>query len=528
MADQQPAVAEASRQLDTDSIHTDLISPPSRRDSISSESSIQYQPLPEGHWTVAFHGNCRICRHHHSAALVKIKVTQDEGQINRVKCEKCGATWAAFGGRNATLVSLLSTTSTEPDDMKEEVRLHLIDVVMMATQRAEASLVTLPEQSSISTLEEPDVKVFSHEAPTATKHSSAQLAPALVTEEESLAPSFEQPSQTLPCAVSDGSKGLRQRLAELKRKVTMRFPGLRRNRFRQMISKASTPFRTSKQTEKSDVRTALPERRLEIREEPTADHDVHDHAPQQAHPRPSAPVPVVRFHDVASFIMSLDKSGLETMTDKQQAAWMRRHYTDFKRRPKRRSSLGFSEIFETDIHPHIPAGYWGRRSLEVRAAGTHFEGLDRDEFNGDSPRWSSISISDRLSEAPTAHDDITIASFPRHSPRNPLQRVQGRTQRPLSLPNGTRSLPHLRHRLRSSLPAFFYDGVGSSSTTRGQEPVRFFQGSIAGEFTTGVHDFATTQESLNQPRNMDTPPRNHSASPQLSVSTFRNDTEHVG
>lgn len=478
MAGQHPTLAEASQSNPTGSSHADFAAPTSRRDSTSSNSSSHYQPLPEGLWTIPFHGNCPKCSHHHRAAQVKIKVTQDEGQINRVNCEKCGVAWAAFGGRNATVISLLSTTSTEPDSMAEEVRLRLIDVVLMATQRATSSLVALPEQPSSPPFEEPLVGASSRSAPDARDISLISSAHRAV---DGVGPSTQadhQPPQIAPCPTATSSTGFRRRLSKLKKKLTTRFPILHRTRIQQIITGTKKSAMTPRQIEKSPVHVTNNADRQVFDNDITARASSPEgidfvHATQVTLSEADARVPAVRLTDVASFIRGLDKSGLKTMTDKEKTAWLRQHYTEFKRRPKRQTPLSISEIFESSIHPYPRAEYCDGCSLDLRAIGALFEELDRVGSSEESQRWDSLSVSDVFSEASTAHDAITVASFPRYSRHDPLQRVRERTPRPLSLPDAAHSLPHIRHRFRNSLPPFLHNGAGDNSTTRGQESVRF-------------------------------------------------------
>jgi len=516
MADPQSAVPEASHPTNTGPTQDNTAFPPFRRGTCSSESSGPYQPLPEGHWIIPFHGTCPKCSHHHSAAEVKIKVTQDVSQVSRVDCENCKETWAAFGGRNATMISLLSDTTTEPDPMEKEVRLHLIDVVMMAKNAA--SLGTLKEQPSRPSTHEQSIDNSARDVPHETLPSPEPSDPAIVAEAETPTqldhhrnPSGATRRLATACPASTDSSTFRRHLKTLKKKLTKRVPILHMVSLKRLVTASKQPTTSIEPIEKSSAQTPPARDERALHEDLSPAFNTHEstnrlQAAQAPLPSPHVPEPATQFVEVANFFRSLDKSGLESMSDKQRAAWMRKHYSEFKARNRRHQArLSISEVFQTSIQyepPRLQADPLNRRSVDFYATGAHLEGLDRIRSNSPARRWGSISISDVFSEADTARDDLTVASFPRYSRQEPLQRVHGaRTQRPLSLPHGTtRSLPHFRQRIRYSLPAFWNNRPGSTSTTRGQASVRWSQGSTPGPSPLGIHDFAT-QESLNHPVN---------------------------
>lgn len=125
-----------------------------RCDSISSDDSGQYHPLPDGRWIMSFHGNCPNCRHYHSSGQVTVTVTQDNVHVSRVECENCASIRADFGTRNGTTVSLLSTISSEPEAAGEGVRSSLSEVVVKtmeaqprASKRFRSTLAVLKPSS---------------------------------------------------------------------------------------------------------------------------------------------------------------------------------------------------------------------------------------------------------------------------------------------------------------------------------------------------------------------------------------------
>jgi hypothetical protein len=148
MDDQHSASADASP---SHSIHLDttgppIISSPVRQETSSTSSKGAYRRLPEGRWILDFHGNCPRCHHHHDSVQVKVKVSKNTDHTSWVHCEECNAKWAAFGARNGTTISLLSTTTTTPDPVEEGVRHSLSEVVKMAMTAS--ALGILAEQPS--------------------------------------------------------------------------------------------------------------------------------------------------------------------------------------------------------------------------------------------------------------------------------------------------------------------------------------------------------------------------------------------
>jgi hypothetical protein len=520
MTDPQSGLAEASQPANTGPTLNNSTPEPTKRDALSSDSGVSYKPLPEGRWLIAVHGNCPFCHHHHSAAQVRIEVTPDVNQVSRVDCEVCGHAWAAFGGRNAMAISLLSTTSTETDDMAKEVRLRLIDVVKMATAQAASSRSTMSQQQLSPPTQAPPAEFPSPKRTTAPRRSLEPPASAIAVETE---PPAQRDAN--PQAASQHSNGLRRSLSKMKKSITTRIPISLRVSIRQRISSLKGPSKSLRQMEKSPVPTA-PAGDQGVRGESSTKTDTHHgiefaHLSQVTLPEGNVPGPATRFTDVASFLRDLDKSQLPFMDDKQRAAWLRRNYTDFKNRNhKHQTSLSISEVLGTSIDPYVPAEPWDSRSFDLCATGALFNRLGRVDSNNSSRERSSLSISDRFSEALTVNnDDITEASS-RYSSRDPLQRLRGETQRPLSLPGATRASPLFRDVFRNSLPSFRSNEVEGTSTVRDQESVRWSQGAAYGG-STNVQDFAS-QESLHHSVDQEERSRIGSASPRMSTSSLRN------
>lgn len=492
MADPQSVAAEASQQVAPGLTPSNAPTPSLVEIRSPSHNQGPPLPLPEGRWTFPIHGNCPRCCHHHSAAQVEVEITKDDSQVSWVNCERCKERWAAIGGRNATTISLLSETTSDADSIERQVRLHLIDIVRMATEAA--SLGASTEQPSNAPSDDHHIEASSHNVSSTVPSPPSPTHIVAAEDEQTAKLDFQQqstqgvPRPATPITTSGNNSGLHRRLSSLKGRITAHLPILHRANLRQMFRPSKQPKMSPRQIEKSPARTppahdhVIDEEPSNLSSVPEVSNDAHvERLPPP--PRASVHESSLRFKDVATFIRSLDQSALKTMNDKQRAAWMREHYTEFKVRNRvQRASLSISEVFHTSIPVDPSYGYYtyhNRLSADVRGIGTGLDRQDWHEAHGTGQRQGSLSISDRFSEASTVRDDITVASFPRYSPQDHSRQVlRSRTQRPLSLQNNsTRSSPHLRQLVRQSLPMFLITGTRGTSTTRGQASVRLSQGS---------------------------------------------------
>lgn len=435
-----------------------------------------YKPLPPGCWTVPFHGNCPRCHHYHRAAQIQVKVTEDPSQVSHVRCEKCQEKWAAFGGVNTTRISLLSTATTEPDNLNRQVRYSLIQIVEMAVE-AKASLEPVTELSSPALSRQPSEAASTSAAPWNPEVSTHPVvsvpsardvvevnhqqdeSPEVTSEERSKLP--KQHHRTI------------QLFSRLKIKMTTQLAKLRRAHLKLKVS-FQQPVAYTRKPNPSPTRTpqtstlnvdpindtsATPQTRSVLSEDmPDAmelDQDIDDK-------------PTGRLAEVITFIAGLDKDTLSSLDDQERAKWMRETYTNFKKRNQR--TAGCSSTTETSNMSFSPpsAVQFDRRSYEVMYAGTHIEGL------GDIR--NSIAISEGTAEHLSNMDGSTVVSVAPSSVATLTQQT-----RPESGPQPTaadRSSTHSRRRSRRSLQISIHSRMGSSTSLRGHAGSRLSQGSM--------------------------------------------------
>ncbi|KAF2827967.1 hypothetical protein CC86DRAFT_202354 [Ophiobolus disseminans] len=495
MADRQSTSPEPSRPFDTDPTRADVAPSLTRRSTHSSDSSGPYERIPEGRWIVPFHGNCPRCHHHHNAAEMKIRVTQNTSRVSRIDCEKCNEGWIAIGGRNATMISLASVTSTEPDSIEEGVRFSLIDVVRMATERARSPLGTLPEQ--------PPSRQASISSPASASSHSPHRTPVPSTVAPYTTPlsstGFRQypepisPLQLEHAFVGKSSSGPRRILSKLKKKITSRFTELRRDNLKQIIGFTRRPKMSSRQFEKSPVRTPpAGDQHINntVEQTPVPIRAIDSIASEVDRDRPSQ-----RLAEVVAFIAGLDKTVLESKSPQEQIDWMREVYTDFKRNRTNRAPVTIAAVVHAGVQCDLSRPF-DRRSAELFGAGTHIFGLE----NIDSPQ-RTISISEVDSESQTAHEENTPASFLRQSRQQFLQRVRRGpgSQRPQSLPGPPRLPPLLHPNFRNSFHALRHSRLGSTGSTsslRGQAPPRWSQTSLTLHGSTQDPRESSSEETL--------------------------------
>ncbi|KAH7406766.1 hypothetical protein DE146DRAFT_648372 [Phaeosphaeria sp. MPI-PUGE-AT-0046c] len=478
MAEPSALTAEESSHQSTAALEDNLAT--GTQDTIPP--SEHYKPLPQGCWILEFHGNCPRCRHHHRAAEVQVKVTEDPGQVSYVRCEKCQEKWAAFGGRNTTRISLLSTTTTEPDNMDRAFRYSLVQIVKVAV--AKASLGTLPESSSLELSLQPSETASTSAGPHAlvspngpAAHSPPEGADDIYQEQhQSLAQ-----IQTTP--KKQQTKLLRKRdrtidfFFNLKIKLTNQLSRFRKAQ-RKLKVPSQQPAESVRQSEQSQVQTAqcptqnagavieIPatEQTRSVLDEETVGATDSTHY--------DADKPTARLAEVVTFIAKLDKDVLASLNDQERVEWMRKTYTEFKNRNK--TSLRYSSITETSITPWSPPmpDFLNRRSAEVFGAGLHhIEGLN------DIVRRHSIATSDGASERLWDLDDSTAVSVALTSGAAPMQRPRPEIGLPPSFLDRL-SIIQTHRRSRRSLELSLHSRVGSLTSLPGHARSRLSQGSM--------------------------------------------------
>jgi hypothetical protein len=507
------------------------------------DASDVYKSLPNGCWIVPLHGSCSRCHHYHKAVQVRIKVAQDQIQASHIHCDNCKDPWVAFSARNATQVSLLSTITTEPDLIASEIRTRLIDIINRATVGAANGTLTNPS-SPVLLLQPSGVARVNDNlgchSDSITHTTSSKRHETDVVTEPARQHQHSKPTMTKPRRSSTSNKqrsNFSRILSKVKTKITARIPMLYRGRYPETPEPLTI---STRQLDKSPVRTPPAAKAEAITiNMPLAEPQLHGVTGDQGTPElystgVTATEPD-KLSEVATFLASLDRSALDSMTDDERKKWMRKAYTDFKSRNKRsKVSIGLSPIIETSIAGELPraVGHINRRSDEVRYAGSHIEDLEL------VPRRFSTSSSNAAFDAQSFSDDNTVVNTvvtaPGNSAQSRLQQLRRGTdvQRPQSMPNAPPS-PRLFHRRgRGSFDSRMYRGGGSTSSLRGHPASLRSQGSMTLNGST-VSLYQTLSEAIIRPSesverldldNMDLLPpapiglRDHSESPPPSRS----------
>jgi DNA-directed RNA polymerase subunit M/transcription elongation factor TFIIS len=474
MADSQSSVAEDSQANSVASVRSASIAPnPIGRDTSSTQSHDKYEPLPPGCWTLDFHGNCPRCHHHHKALQVQVKVTSDASQVSYVRCERCQDKWAAFGGRNATRISLLSTTTNEPDSVERGVRYSLVEIVKLAQERA--SLGTLPEASS---------PVLSHQPP-ASAHKIAGSSPVFpsldlsATGKEAEDAKLSEPglyhhslgpsvSYSTEHTIAPKSRSSTLRLlSKFKLKITTRFPMLNKGPGRRILGSYKQPNMSKRQIEKSPIQTPQTANPVPAPLPASMEQPLSSGKHEVASPRTyevDIAEPSKRIAEVIAFVASLDKSALNLMSEQERSQWMRQEYTNFKARRKSSvAPLSLSGIVQTSIQSSPPRPFSSQLPVELLGIRGYSEDLEMVESIEAALRRGSLTISE-TSDVQSTSDDLTPFGSRRNSGQLRVMRWRQGLGRPQSLPS------HLRPNALNSYDALVLGERHSNSSMRGQRP----------------------------------------------------------
>lgn len=450
---------------------------------VTSSPDEDYQPLPEGCWTFPFHGNCPKCRHHHRAFEVQVKVSRDAGHVSYVYCEKCGHKWVAFGGRNSTRISLLSTTTSESDSTDKQVHYSLVQIVKLAA--AKKALGTLPES--------PSPTIFRRNSKAASSSGSLRaFASSDIPAIRSPSPRVDEAShersksvEQTPANTKGHTRLLRKRdrtvqlFSELKFKLTTQISRLRRAQLKLKLKLPhKQPASSTGQLKHSHTRAPQTTTLIDVPADdpPATVHEqsvLGDEAVGATESvRDEVEKPTGRLTDMVIFIAELDKELLASLDEQERIKWMRKTYTEYKNRKK--TTLQCSSITETSTTPLGPplSGFSNRRSAEVFGAGFHhIEGLDG------IVRRHSIATSDGASERWWDMDENTVVSVAATSGATPLQRPRPETGLPPAIPDRS-PMNQTHRRSRQSLELHLHNRIRSLSSLRGNAGSRLSQGSI--------------------------------------------------
>ncbi|KAF1829507.1 hypothetical protein BDW02DRAFT_146588 [Decorospora gaudefroyi] len=441
----------------------------SRQDTASSAGSHQYLPMPPGHWLLDFHGSCPRCHHQHNAVKIKVDVSHDTRKVCRIRCEGCRQNWFAFGGRNSTRISLLSTVTTDVDLVEKEVRSALISMAKSATAIASPILSDIPETSSHDRFQE-------HHGPSS---ADGGLRPAP-------GPSVLTPKRVsfhIPATIagqesrpdSSTTQTTRARLPMLRSSSIKRWFGFSKKPSMSAKAMGKRPVQTPgppiDSLLDSDTEGALPVRETNVSSQADVLNDLSG-----------------KSKEAIDFITGLKDDPLHTMDEKALTTWMRNKLTEFKSRSSHSfaaNSITQTTRAELSEVPYPPPAR--RSSLDGLDLGSHLGYFDRwwEWPNAHIRRPQSINISDRTSEALTMVNDggaypsgirNSLHEFVHHRER----RGSG-SPRPPSVHRPRRSWQQSHPEARFSLDTTVWGGqMAGPSMTRGGPSNRWSRASLVG------------------------------------------------
>jgi hypothetical protein len=461
----------------------------SRRDTASSSGSGPYEPVPTGRWLLDFHGSCPRCHHQHNAVQIKINVSKDASKVSRIRCEECKEDWVAFGGRNTTRISLLSTTTIKPDPVEKEVRQTLINMVKAATAIASPFLAGIPETTSSDAPGHPTVQ----------RSSDTRIQP-LSPLANTARVSFQVPirhkqpdrpvSSTKPAPDDSNDDSLQRSASALKRKVTAGISSFfRRASLEQKRGMSQSSPATKKIARDRPGEVISPEEIPATAEPaPVLLTSMEGHTSQgilleQVDATSNVPSRRVEAND---FIAGLGSDPVSAMNEAERIGWARKKLTEFKAgrnivAPLAPPSMvdSSTQVFINELPPVSYLRPWQRRSLEFLGLGSHLGYFDRFRASDLSLRTRPVSIAERTSEAATFVNDgsTTVAASVRNSWPRFLQSDLGGSgsPRPLSVQQLRQPRADARNSLDSTATAA---ALRSSSNTRGGNINRWSRGSM--------------------------------------------------
>jgi hypothetical protein len=489
----------------------------SRQDTASSAGSNEYRPMLPGHWLLNFHGSCPRCHHQHNAVNIRVDVSRDPRKVSKVTCERCQQNWLAFGGRNSTRISLLSTTTTNPDVVESEVRNALISMVKSATAIASPILTDIPETP------------FNDRA-------NEYAGPSRVNSVLRPVPATSMPISGRVSFHVPATRNSQDAYTTISTSRTKpQFSIFRRSSLRRMFGFTKEQMVSAK---------AMGKRPVE--EFGTSANSPFVHSPIQAQTdhelkasgRYETPLtrPTARSEETSNFVAGLKNESLDTMDKMELVHWMRGKITEFKsHRVASPSSTNSptvdtrSRTTQTELPPIPPTRLAHRSSIDLLGLGSHLGHFDRvwDWASDITHRSRSISISERTSEAITiVNEDTTFPSGIRNSWHEFVNRERrgSGSPRPPSMHRARRSLQQLRQppaEARHALESTVFSGaMVSPPAARGGVNVRWSRGSRAS--MTGFSGIIS-RTSLHLPLNEDDTDYGSQNSPPLSSPTVRND-----
>jgi hypothetical protein len=513
MAHPQPVVTESTEK--NNDLSGPLILGPSRYEMSASISHAEYLPLPPGRWTLNFHGNCPRCHHHHNGARIKVDTTLHDNQVSYVECERCRDKWAAFGGSNATRISLLSAASSEPDVIEGDFRKTLIDMVKNANAHPLPETPPKPTSPGLR----PPTQGSTNNKPQESLSSQKPLQSFAYTGGGDLIEPGREPRDhefaTSPVTenptVVKRRRGTIKLLSKLTAKIRSRLPKLHQDTAgKHLAGSYKQPKLSARQLEKSPAQiiSATDDQNVSA-ELPHIISGTLDGLDQASKTMDDLDVagPSTRMAEVGDFVPGFDMPVLGSMTMTERIRWMREQYRSFKTRNKKAPVR--LEMPPSAHEPQPLNQSLSRTSIEILGIGSQIEGQLESLEDGLRRGSTTIGLS-TFSAFDTAHE-LTSELWQR--PRAGLI-----PRRPHSLNSITRSLscsrsnslcsvrpqsvrssrfqslrgsrrrafrPRLRQRMRSSYDSLV-NGGGGTSSIRAQKTTRMSQNTTLNSSTFSI------------------------------------------
>jgi hypothetical protein len=477
-----------------------LTSRPSQYDMSSPACHDEYVPLPPGHWTLKFHGNCPRCHHTHRGVDAKVTTTPGDAGVSYIECEKCRDRWAAFGGHDSTRISLVSIVTLESDLVARGTRYSFYDIVMLAYQQG------LIGTSSKTTSLGPSTRAHASsndKSRSPLPFQGPSESPLHTRDVGPVEPSRDREDVELEASPSVSSEdqivvknrsGTVKLLSKLTAKIRTRLQKLRRHGNGKHLPGSYGQKRLSaRQFEKSPAQFQPSiEARMRSAEPPLMRSDALDVSDGDQFAEAEVEKldftgPSKRLAEVVAFIVSLDKSVLWSMNEEERSEWMRKEYMIFKARHKKAPpKLGLSPIVHVS---HPPSNRVERIKFGV---GSHREGFGLWSSLEAAFRRGSITIGQDVSATSQRDTADELTSRRSHLSKGirllrPGPRTSSRYNvRPQSSRRASRL--RLRRRVRDPSDPFAVNGLDSTPSARGRVRSRISNSSLSFDDGDGIQD----------------------------------------
>ncbi|KAL5117941.1 hypothetical protein ACEQ8H_004086 [Pleosporales sp. CAS-2024a] len=378
---------------------------------------------------------------------------------------------------NSTQMSLLSTNTTEPDLVAQEVRYKLIDIVNLAIAKAAVGTLSKSTGSPRSSRQSGEASANANlGSSTSSTHSLRQESPPEI--EQDGAPGSTMSASVEPTLKFNRRRQMKYFLSEMKRRWKARMSKFHDGYTTNISDSHRQEKMSARQFEKSPSTDAA---RTSV--DPVADRLLVEPPSRLVYGSRLTPTDgtgttrPTKLAEVATFIASLDSTVLDAMNDEERKSWMRKSYTEYKAHNRRsKSQLALSPIVENSVVSELPAQF-NRGSEDVRYAGGLFSGIEDISYRHST---SSETSFDALSFFDDSIVSNPAATAHGSTPQSHLYRLRRgiNTQRPQSMPNSTSIPRYLHQRGRGSFDSRSYRGNGSTLSLRAQPASPRSQGSM--------------------------------------------------